>query len=342
MSDEAPLTDSSTVTEELLSSVLTEPQQFHTPVPKTDSLSKAINQAATELIERQDISGWWRFDLEADATIPSEYILLQHFMGTVDTERESRLVDYLHSRQMADGSWSLYHAGPGNISATVKAYFALKVAGEDPTTEVMKKARQWVLTHGGAENANVFTRFTLAMFDQAPWRIVPCMPMEIIFLPHWFFFSLSKVSYWSRCVIIPLLILYALRPEFKLKPEQNITELFLSPPQKLKNLDKFVKGKPLKNAFIVLDWCLKKIEPLSPNWLRQRAIDKAETWTREHMSGEGGIGGIYPAMANAVTALSLLGYDENDPDMGSCNFFNVSIIPFLSNLLSNKNMILFY
>ena len=315
MSDEAPLTDSSTATEELLSSVLTEPQQFHTPVPKTDSLSKAINQAATELIERQDISGWWRFDLEADATIPAEYILLQHFMGTVDTERESRLVDYLHSRQMADGSWPLYHAGPGNISATVKAYFALKVAGEDPTTEVMKKARQWVLTHGGAENANVFTRFTLATFDQAPWRIVPCMPMEIIFLPHWFFFSLSKVSYWSRCVIIPLLILYALRPEFKLKPEQNITELFLSPPQKLKNLDKFVKGKPLKNAFIVLDWCLKKIEPLSPNWLRQRAIDKAEAWTREHMSGEGGIGGIYPAMANAVTALSLLGYDENDPDM---------------------------
>ncbi len=315
MSDEAPLTDSSTATEELLSSVLTEPQQFHAPVPKTDSLSKAINQAATELIERQDISGWWRFDLEADATIPSEYILLQHFMGTVDTERESRLVDYLHSRQMADGSWPLYHAGPGNISATVKAYFALKVAGEDPTTEVMKKARQWVLTHGGAENANVFTRFTLAMFSQAPWRIVPCMPMEIIFLPHWFFFSLSKVSYWSRCVIIPLLILYALRPVFTLKPEQNITELFLSPPQKLKNLDKFVKGKPLKNAFIVLDWCLKKIESLSPNWLRQRAIDKAEAWTREHMSGEGGIGGIYPAMANAVTALSLLGYDENDPDM---------------------------
>ncbi len=315
MSDEAPLSDSSTATEELLSTVLPEPQQFHAPVTQTDNLSQAINQAASALLDRQDNDGWWRFDLEADATIPSEYMLLQHFLGTVDEDRESRLVDYLHSRQMADGSWPLYHAGPGNISATVKAYFALKVAGEDPASEAMAKARDWVLNHGGAENANVFTRFTLAMFGQAPWRIVPCMPMEIIFLPHWFFFSLSKVSYWSRCVIIPLLILYAKRPVFELKPEQNISELFIAPAHTLKNLDKFVSGKPMKNAFIVLDWVLKKLEPLSPNWLRQAAINKAEAWTREHMSGEGGIGGIYPAMANAVTALTLLGYDESDPDM---------------------------
>jgi len=315
MSDKVPMMESSTATEELLSSVLPEQQAIHSPVPYTDSLSKAISSSAKELLGRQDSAGWWRFDLEADATIPAEYMLLQHFLGTVDQDLEQRLVKYLHSRQMADGSWPLYHAGPGNISATVKAYFALKVAGEDPASEQMKKARHWVLTHGGAENANVFTRFTLAMFGQAPWRIVPCMPMEIIFLPHWFFFSLSKVSYWSRCVIIPLLILYAKRPVFKLKANQNIRELFLSPPESLKNLDKFVPGKPLKNVFIALDWSLKKIEPFSPNFIRQGAIDKAEAWTRDHMSGEGGIGGIYPAMANAVTALTLLGYDENDPDM---------------------------
>ncbi len=315
MNEKVTLTAGDTATEELLSTALCDEQQFHSPIPQTDSLDEAINQSASALLERQDDNGWWLFDLEADATIPSEYMLLQHFMGTVNAERESRLVDYLHSRQMADGSWPLYHAGPGNISATVKAYFALKVAGEDPASDIMKKARQWVLNHGGAENANVFTRFTLATFGQAPWRIVPCMPMEIIFLPHWFFFSLSKVSYWSRCVIVPLLILYAKRPAFKLKPKQNITELFLSPPESLKNLDKFVPGRPLKNAFLVLDWLLKRIEPLSPNWLRQRAIDRAEAWTRKHMRGEGGIGGIYPAMANAVTALKILGYDKNDADM---------------------------
>jgi len=315
MTDKTPLTESTIATEELLSTVLPEVKQFHSPIPQTDSLSRAITQSASDLLKRQDNSGWWSFDLEADATIPSEYMLLQHFLGSVDEGRESRLVDYLRSRQMADGSWPLYHAGPGNISATVKAYFALKVAGEDPSSDVMKKARHWVLTHGGAENANVFTRFTLAMFGQAPWRIVPCMPMEIVFLPHWFFFSLSKVSYWSRCVIMPLLILYAKRPVFELRPEQNITELFLSPPQSLKNLDKFVSGRPLKNVFIALDWLLKKIEPLSPNFLRQRAINKAEAWTREHMSGDGGIGGIYPAMANAITALTLLGCDKTDPDM---------------------------
>ena len=303
MNEKVTLTDSDTATAELLSTVLSGKQQFHSPIPQTDNIGKAIKLSASALLERQDSSGWWCFDLEADATIPSEYILLQHFMDTVDEEREGRLIDYLHSRQMADGSWPLYHAGPGNISATVKTYFALKVAGEDPASEVMKKARQWVLGHGGAEKANVFTRFTLAMFGQAPWRIVPCMPMEIILLPNWFFFSMNKVSYWSRCVIVPLLIQYAKRPVFELKPEHNITELFLTPPQTLKNLDKFVAGRPLKNAFIVLDWLLKFIEPLSPRWLRQRAIDKAEAWTREHMRGEGGIGGIYPAMANAVTAL---------------------------------------
>ncbi|NKB38508.1 MAG: squalene--hopene cyclase [Gammaproteobacteria bacterium] len=315
MSDKAPLSESVSSPAELLTAVLPEQQPFHSPMPQTDKLSEAISLAATELLQRQDETGWWRFDLEADATIPSEYMLLQHFLGTVDTERESRMVDYLHSRQMKDGSWPLYHAGPGNISATVKAYFALKVAGVDPTSNAMIKARQWVLTHGGAENANVFTRFTLAMFGQAPWRIVPCMPIEIIFLPQWFIFSLNKVSYWSRCVIIPLLILYAKRPVFELKPEQNIRELFIAPPESLKNLDHFVPGKPLKNAFIVIDWVLKKVEPLSPEWLRQKAIDKAEAWTREHMSGEGGIGGIYPAMANAVTALTLLGHDSNDADM---------------------------
>ena len=315
MSDKAPLSETLSAPAELLNEVLPEQQAFHAPAAQTDSLSEAINLCASALLQRQDETGWWRFDLEADATIPSEYMLLQHFLGTVDEARESRMVDYLYSRQMADGSWPLYHAGPGNISATVKAYFALKVAGVDPASDAMKRARKWVLNHGGAENANVFTRFTLAMFGQAPWRIVPCMPMEIIFLPQWFFFSLNKVSYWSRCVIIPLLILYAKRPVFELKPEQNIRELFIAPPETLKNLDKFVPGKPLKNLFIVIDWVLKKIEPLSPKWLRQKAIDKAEAWTREHMAGEGGIGGIYPAMANAVTALTLLGYDNNDSDM---------------------------
>ncbi len=198
----------------MLSTVLPQDQPFHAPAAQNDALSQAVQKSAQALLNLQDEDGWWRFDLEADATIPSEYMLLKHFLGSVDQEQESRMVDYLHSRQMADGSWPLYHAGPGNISATVKAYFALKVAGVDPASDSMKKARNWVLTHGGAENANVFTRFTLATFGQAPWRIVPCMPMEIIYLPNWFLFSLNKVSYWSRCVIIPLLILYAKRPVF--------------------------------------------------------------------------------------------------------------------------------
>ena len=287
-----------------------------TPSPvTTDKLSRTIAASGSDLLECQDQTGYWVFELEADTTIPAEYLFLQYFMGTVDHKREARLADYILSRQLPDGSWPLYEGGPGNISATVKAYFALKLAGKDPAQQQLKAARQWVLIHGGAENANVFTRITLAIFGQLPWRTVPAMFAEIIWLPKWFFFNLKKVSYWSRCVIVPLLILFAKRPVHALKPEQGIRELFISDPDTLKHIDKVNHVGLLKNVFVIFDRCLKILEPLIPAWLRAMSLRKIEHWVRVHMRGEGGIGAIYPAMANAVMALKVLGNDPSDPDL---------------------------
>ena len=301
--------------QQLLSAAIAPAQQVQAPVTaQTDILSKTITQSGAALLEKQYTDGYWVFDLEADCTIPSEYLFLQYFMGTVDHARESRLADFIISRQLTDGSWSLYEGGTGNISVTVKSYFALKLAGKDPASPLMKKSRQWILNHGGAENVNVFTRITLAIFGQIPWRTVPAMSTEMLWLPRWFFFNLSKVSYWSRCVIVPLLIVFAKKPVHTFKPEQGIAELFLTPPDQLKNIDRFDHDHWIKNSFILIDRCMKVLELFIPAWLRNISLRKAETWIRTRM-GEGGLGGIYPAMANAVMALKVLGYDKSDPDM---------------------------
>ncbi len=294
---------------------LLSPSTLHALEPTSDPVQSTLAKASQALFAAQAKDGHWRYDLEADATIPSEYMFLHYFLGTVDGEREQRIAKYLRRRQQDNGSWSLYEDGPGDISATVKAYFALKLAGDLPDAPHMERARHWVRANGGAEHVNVFTRITLAMFGQIPWRTVPAMPVEMMFLPKWWFFNLSKVSYWSRCVIVPLLIIFAKKPVVKLRPEQGIEELFLAPPSTLHHLDKFKPGKPIANCFLLVDRLLKAIDPHVPNFIRSRALRKAEVWMREHTKGKGGIGAIYPAMANAAVALKLVGAGNDDGDL---------------------------
>ncbi|NOT68741.1 MAG: squalene--hopene cyclase [Methylophilaceae bacterium] len=280
-----------------------------------EELDSALVCAREAIISRQSLQGYWVFDLEADATIPAEYILLQHYLGTVELELQTRIAHYLRRKQQSNGGWPIFEEGASDISATVKAYFALKVAGDLPDEPHMKKARELILSMGGAAKVNVFTRTTLALFGQLPWRTVVAMPIEIMLLPKWFFFHLSKVSYWSRCVMTPLLILFNRQPVHTLPAEHCVTELFTSPPQNLRHLDHFIPGRYLHNAFILLDSVLRFVDPLMPQKLRGRALRRADVWVREHMQGEGGIGGIFPAMANALMALKALGYDDNHPDM---------------------------
>ena len=298
---------------EEIAEVLVE-QAVHQLEPASDPVQVAMNRAANTLAQRQANDGHWLFELEADVTIPSEYIFLQYFMKTVDRNRELRIGKYLRRRQHDNGSWSLYEGGPGDISATVKAYFALKLAGDLPSEPHMVRTRNWVRANGGAEAVNVFTRITLAIFGQIPWRTVPAMPVEIMYLPKWWFFNLGKVSYWSRCVIVPLLIIFAKRPVILLTPEQGVDELFLADPKTLRHVDHFKPGKPLRNAFLLLDRLLKVLDRLTPNWIRHPAMRRAEDWMRDHSKGKGGVGAIYPAMANAAVALRSLGAPEDDPD----------------------------
>jgi len=289
-------------------------QAVHPLEPASDPVQVAVNRAAQALSARQAEDGHWLFELEADATIPSEYMFLQYFMRTVDQDRERKIAKYLRRRRHPNGSWSLYEGGPGNISATVKAYFALKLAGDTPDDPHMLQTRKWVRANGGAEAVNVFTRITLATFGQLPWSTVPAMPVEIMYLPKWWPFNLNKVSYWSRCVIVPLLIIFAKRPIVQMTKEQGIAELFMSDPSTLRHIEHFKPGKPIQNAFVVFDRLLKFIDRLCPHWIRQPALRRAEDWMRNHTQGKGGIGAIYPAMANAAVALRLLGASEDDPD----------------------------
>lgn len=315
MSATTPTEYTSLAYKEVLENIYIKEQEVQIPVLQSDKLSNTIASSGSALLEKQLENAYWLFDLEADVTIPAEYIFLQYFMDTVDKVREAKLADYILSRQQRDGSWPLYEAGPGNISATVKGYMALKLAGKDPASNTMKSAKQWVLAHGGAESANVFTRITLAIFGQIPWRTAPAMLAEIMLLPRWFLFSLHKVSYWSRCVIVPLLLLFAKRPVHQLTPEQGISELFLANPDDLVHIDKFDHDHYIKNFFVALDRALKIIDKFIPQWLRNISVQRAEKWTRDHMRGDGGIGAIFPAMANAVMGLKVLGYDMSDPDM---------------------------
>ena len=279
-------------------------------------LTEAISKARDRFLAIQNAKGYWAFDLEADSTIPSEYILLQRFLGRETApDLKEGMGNYLRNRQIENGGWPLFYAGAADISASVKAYFALKQLGDPPDAPHMVKAREFILDQGGAAKVNVFTRITLALFGQIPWKTTPAMPVEIMLLPKWFFFHLHKVSYWSRTVIVPLLILNARRPVCHLKPEEGVKELFVEPPHELRHLDHLMPRNLGKNLFIFLDRILKMVDPIIPRTSRKKATRLAENWTIKRMQGEGGIGAIFPAMANAVMALKTLGYPDDQPDV---------------------------
>jgi squalene-hopene/tetraprenyl-beta-curcumene cyclase len=178
-------------------------------------LDRAVLFARDALLARQSAQGYWCFELEADCTIPAEYIMMMHFLDEIDVSLERKLAVYLRSHQGEHGGWPLYHGGDLNISCTIKAYYALKLAGDDPEAPHMARARAAILARGGAARANVFTRIALALFGQLPWRGVPYIPVEIMLLPKWFPFHLDKVAYWSRTVMVPLFILCTRKPKAK-------------------------------------------------------------------------------------------------------------------------------
>jgi squalene-hopene/tetraprenyl-beta-curcumene cyclase len=274
-------------------------------------LTLAIQRARHALLSSQHREGYWCFELEADCTIPAEYILLMHYMDTVHAEVQTKIAAYLRERQLEGGGWPLYHGGQFDMSCSVKSYYALKLAGEDPEAETMQRARKAILARGGAAKSNVFTRITLALFGQVPWRAVPFIPVELMLLPKWFPFHISKVSYWSRTVMVPLLILCSLKPRARNPSGIGIRELFVTDPQREKNY--FPVRSPLNHLFFTLDRVGRTLEPLIPKRIRAHAVRRAEAWFSERLNGIGGLGAIFPAMVNAYEALDCLGHGRDEP-----------------------------
>jgi squalene-hopene/tetraprenyl-beta-curcumene cyclase len=277
-------------------------------------LSEAVARASAALARQQHGDGHWLFELEADATIPAEYVLLEHYLDRIDPELEAKIAVYLREIQGAHGGWPLFHDGAFNLSASVKAYFALKAIGDDPDAPHMTRARQAILAAGGAERSNVFTRAQLALFGQVPWRAVPVMPLEIMHLPLWFPFHLSKVSYWSRTVIVPLLVLMALRPVARNPHAVAIPELFRTLPAQVRDWISPPSRSVCGRLFKVLDSALRVLQPAFPGCSRRSAIAKAVRFVTERLNGDDGLGGIYPAIANSVMMFDALGYLPDHPD----------------------------
>ena len=278
------------------------------------ALQASIARAAQALGRRQNKDGHWRFELEADATIPAEYILLEHYLDRIDTGLQARIGVYLLEIQGEHGGWPLFHGGKFDLSASVKAYFALKCLGHAPDAPHMARARQAILAAGGAERCNVFTRIQLALFGDVPWRAIPTMPVEIMLLPEWFFFHLSKISYWSRTVIVPLLVLMTLRPRAANPRGVHIAELFNRPPAQIRDYIRGPYHSFWGHAFKALDLCLKRCESRFPEQARARAVSQAVAFVTERLNGEDGLGAIYPAMANSVMMFAALGYAPEHPD----------------------------
>ena len=281
------------------------------PVPE---LEVAVAKAANALISTQRPDGHFVFELEADATIPSEYILLKHYLGEVDGEMDRRIAVYIRRSQADHGGWPLFHGGKLDVSCSVKAYFALKAAGDDINAPHMVRAREAIRAAGGASRTNVFTRTLMALFGEIPWRAVPVMPVEIMLLPQWFPFHLSKISSWARTVIVPLTVLMSLRPKARNPLGITIRELFLIPPEVETHWPTSKDGGFWGWFFRNLDNVLHATQPYFPKSSRKRAIDQAVDFVTERLNGEDGLGAIFPAMANAVMMFDLLGYAKDHPD----------------------------
>ena len=280
-----------------------------------EALEASIAAATRAVLAARQADGHWVFELEADATIPAEYVLLRHYLGEpVDTVLEGKIANYLRRVQGAHGGWPLVHDGDFDMSASVKAYFALKMMGHSPDAPHMMRAREAIRSRGGAIHSNVFTRVMLAMFGVMKWRSVPVIPVEIMLLPLWFPFHINKMSYWARTTVVPLLVLAALKPRARNADAIDLDELFLQPPHSIGMTAKaphqswgwflFFRG---------LDSVLRALEPLSPKKLRTRAIDAAVAFIEERLNGEDGLGAIYPPIANAIMMYDALGKPADYP-----------------------------
>jgi squalene-hopene/tetraprenyl-beta-curcumene cyclase len=279
----------------------------------SDAVEQAEKRAQKALLDLQHPDGYWWAELQSNVTITAEYIMLLHFLGLADPSKFTRLANYILSLQLDNGGWSIYEGDGGELSTSVEAYLALKLAGRQAAEPALQKARQFIQSHGGPLKSRVFTRIFLALFHQVGWQGIPTMPVEFVLLPEWTGLSIYELSSWSRATVVPLSVVLAKQPVCPLPPELGVRELFLPGEDPIRDhrvqLQK--NGLSLENIFVFLDKMLKVHQSYPYQPVRQRALHQAETWIIEHQEESGDWGGIQPAMLNSILALHCLGYGHN-------------------------------
>jgi len=277
-------------------------------------LDEAIARAQQRLLGLQHPDAYWHAPLEANVGMDAQYIIFNRFMGRQPQETEQRLVARMQAVQSEDGSWPLYHGGPGHLSTTIEAYFGMKLAGTPADHPAMRRAREFIHARGGLERAGVFTRTFLAYFGQYPWWGLPAMPVELVLLPSWFPLNIYAMSSWARETVVPLTVLMAKQPRFDIPLECEVEELWLAPPTPQSvGFRRSPEWLSVRNLFLVIDWVLQRLgrSPWKP-W-RRRALARAERWILDRQDTNGGWGGIQPPMLNCVMALRALGYADDHP-----------------------------
>jgi len=274
----------------------------------------ASRQFLFGLQDRED--GYWCGELGADTTLVSDYILLHRLLGTEDEKRTQKCAVEILNRQNPDGGWPIYNDGPSNISASVKAYFALKMAGYSPDHPQLQLARERILALGGVTEVNTFTKIYLCFLGQYDYDAVPAIPPEIVLFPNWFWFNLYEISSWSRAILVPLSIAYAKKPFKKIPPEQGIDELFVGGRSKSQlRLHWAKKLISWRNFFLLLDRLVHFFERVHVRPLRSQALKVAEKWMLARLEMSDGLGAIYPGIMNSIIALRCLGYSLDDPQV---------------------------
>ena len=237
-----------------------------------ENLQEVIQRAVDHLLSLQAPEGYWVGELEADTTLESDYIFFLYVLGKLDNRRCVKLANYIRRRQLPDGGWNIYAGGPSELNATVKAYVALKLAGDSPAAPHMARARCQIHDLGGVEATNSYTRLYLALGGVLPWSYVPAIPPELILIPSWFFLNIYSMSSWTRAIVVPLMLVYARKPHWDLPPNAGVEELFRDASGRIPAFEWDRRLVSWRNFFLVLDRLFKLHEKLPWKPLRQRAL----------------------------------------------------------------------
>lgn len=278
-----------------------------------EQVKKARIHLRDFMLSQQHPEGYWVGELQGDTILESEYALFLHYMGWGTPETYRQLANYVIKQRNDEGAWGIYPNAPTDISASVKAYILLKLAGYDVKDPVMTKARETILKHGGISKVNSFTKINLALVGEFPWAGVPAIPTELILLPKKFYFSIYSMSSWSRTMLVPLAIVEHFK---KTRPLPfRVDELYVggSPEKSDINLPWSRRVFSWYNFFLVWNYIIKawRIQPVHP--FRHIALKRCHSWLLQRLEHSEGLGTIFPAMVNSIFALTALGYDPNHP-----------------------------